>query len=105
MSRLHQIALTFIRNIGPVSAKGLLEHFGDAERIFKVPKSKWLKVPGIGEWTLEGVDLNAALLRAEDEIKFIETNDINVIFYSDIEYPKRLKNCNDGPVLLYSKGK
>ncbi len=54
MSRLHQIALTFIKNIGPVSAKALLTAFGDAEHLFNVPKSKWLKVPGIGEWTLEG---------------------------------------------------
>ena len=104
MSLLHQIALTFVKNIGPVSAKMLLSHFGDAERVFKVTKSKWLKVPGIGEWTLKGVDLNAALLRAEEEIKYIDANDIRVIFYSDIEYPRRLKSCNDGPVLLYAKG-
>ena len=104
MSRLHQIALTFIKNIGPVSAKALLAHFGDAEHLFKVPKAKWLKVPGIGEWTLESADLGAALLRAEEELKFIEANHINVIFYSDMEYPKRLKNCNDGPIILYSKG-
>ena len=104
MSLLHQIALTFVKNIGPVSAKMLLSHFGDAERVLKVTNSKWLKVPGIGEWTLKGVDLNAALLRAEEEIKYIDANDIRVIFYSDIEYPRRLKSCNDGPVLLYAKG-
>ena len=104
MSRLHQIALTFIKNIGPVSAKALLAHFGDAERLFKVPKSKWLKVPGIGEWTLEGADLNTALFRAEEELKFIEKNNIDVLFYSDLAYPKRLKNCTDSPVVLYAKG-
>jgi len=104
MSRLHQIALTFLKNIGPVASKGLLERFGDAERIFKAPKSKWLKVPGIGEWTLEGVDLSAALSRAEQELNFVETNNITTLFYTDIEYPRRLKNCVDSPVLLYAKG-
>jgi DNA processing protein len=104
MSLLHQIALTFIRNIGPVSAKGLLEHLGDAEQIFKIPKRKWLKVPGIGEWTLEGANLDFALSRAEQELKFIEDNQVKVFFYTDLEYPKRLKNCIDSPVLLYAKG-
>src|SRR3569833_648859 len=104
MSLQHQIALTFIRNIGPVSAKGLLEHFGDAESIFKVSKLKWLKVPGIGTWTIEGVNLDFALSRAEEELRFIEDNKINVLFYTDLEYPKRLKNCIDSPVLLYAKG-
>ena len=104
MSRLHQIALTFIKNIGPVSAKALLAHFGDAERVFKAPKTKWLKVPGIGEWTLEGLDLGTALSRAEQELEFIAKNHIDVIFYSDLAYPRRLKNCTDSPVVLYAKG-
>src|SRR5215469_2292804 len=104
MSLQHQLALTFIRNIGPVSAKALLEHFGDAESIFKVPKKKWLKVSGIGEWTLDGLNLDFALARAEEELKFVEDNNISTLFYTDLEYPKRLKNCIDSPVLLYAKG-
>jgi DNA processing protein len=34
----------------------------------------------------------------------MEKNDIRAIFYSDPAYPKRLKNCADGPILLYAKG-
>ncbi|MBS1525996.1 MAG: DNA-protecting protein DprA [Bacteroidetes bacterium] len=104
MSLHHQLALTFLRNIGPVAAKGLLEHFGDASQVFKVSRSKWLKVPGIGEWTLEGADIESALLRAEQEMRFIEDHGIRVLFYTDLDYPKRLKNCIDSPVLLYSRG-
>jgi len=44
------------------------------------------------------------LYRAEEEIRFIESNDIRPIFYTDPAYPKRLKNCIDSPILLYSKG-
>ena len=104
MSLLHQVALTFIKNIGPLSAKSLIAHFGEAEQIFKAPRTRLMKVPGIGEKRLAGTDLTAALLRAEEELRFIEKNEIQVIFYTDKAYPKRLMNCTDGPVLLYAKG-
>src|ERR1700761_9321313 len=104
MSLLHQVGLTLIKNIGPASAKALLAHFGDAERIFKAPKSTLLKISGIGEKRTDLLDLNSVLHLAEAELSFMEKNEIKAIFYTDNAYPKRLKNCIDSPVLLYSKG-
>jgi DNA processing protein len=104
MSLLHQVALTFIKNIGPTLSKSLVSYFGGAEEVFNAPKAKWMKVPGIGEKTVEQMDMAAALTKAEDELKFVEKHDIDVIFYTDNRYPKRLKNCYDSPVLLYFKG-
>jgi DNA processing protein len=104
MSQLHQVALTFIKNIGPMLAKSLVSYFGGAEEVFNAPRAKWMKVPGIGEKTVEFMDMGAALNRAEEELKFIEKNNIDAIFYTDSRFPKRLKICNDSPVLLYAKG-
>jgi len=104
MAVLHQIALTFVKSIGPSLSKALLNYFGDAEEIFSVPKSKLLKVPGIGGQRVERLNFQPALERAAQELAFVEKNNIDVIFYADERYPKRLKNCNDAPVLLYSKG-
>lgn len=104
MSLIHQIALTFIKNIGPVMAKSLLAYAGSAENVFEVPLTKFERVPGIGSKTLKQLDLKGALERARQEMDFIERNDIDVIFYTDPEYPKRLKACHDSPVLLYAKG-
>jgi DNA processing protein len=105
MSLLHQVALTFIKNIGPTLAKSLVSNFGDAEEVFKTSKTKWLKIPGIGEKTIAQSDLADALRRAECELEFIKREEIEAIFYTDERYPKRLKNCYDSPVLLYVKGK
>ncbi|MGZ3820969.1 MAG: DNA-processing protein DprA [Mucilaginibacter sp.] len=104
MSLLHQIGLSFIRNIGPASSKALLSHFGDAEQIFKASRSKLLRVPGIGEKRIDMLDFADVLHRAEKELRFMESNGIDVVFYTDKAYPKRLKNCADGPILLYAKG-
>ena len=105
MSLLHKIGLTLVRNVGPANAKTLLAHFGDAETIFKASPAKLLKIPGINEKRIDSLNFADVLQRAEEEVKFIERNDIRPIFYTDEAYPKRLKNCLDGPILLYSKGK
>src|ERR1700744_1115330 len=104
MSLLHQIGLSFIKNIGPVLAKSLITHFGDAEQVFKAPKARFLHISGFGERRANDLNLSSALSRAEEELRFIEKNNIDVIFYTDKTYPKRLKNCADGPILLYTKG-
>ena len=104
MSQLHQVALTFVKNIGPAHAKLLVSYLGGAEKIFTVSKAKMLKIPGIGEKTISQLNLSEALALAEKELAYVEQNGIDVIFYTDSRYPKRLKNCADSPVLLYAKG-
>ncbi|MBO9675790.1 MAG: DNA-processing protein DprA [Sphingobacteriaceae bacterium] len=104
MSTLHKIALTFIKSIGPVTAKNLLAYCGSAENIFSAGKKQLLQIPGIGEKTIEAIRSSDALLRARQELDFIEKHGIEVLFFSDEKYPKRLKNCIDSPILLYAKG-
>ncbi|RVT98083.1 DNA-protecting protein DprA [Mucilaginibacter limnophilus] len=104
MSLLHQIALSLVKNIGPVTARALITYFDDAEKIFNASPSRLMQVPGIGEKTVKSLNFDAALKRAEQEVKFVEKNNIDVLFYSDSRYPKRLKNCVDAPILLYSRG-
>lgn len=105
MSTLHKIALTFIKSIGPVTAKNLLAYCGSAENVFSANRKQLLQIPGIGEKTVEAILGTNALVRAKEELKFVEKHDIDVLFFSDDNYPKRLKNCFDSPILLYFKGK
>ncbi len=105
MSLQHQIALTFLKNIGPGLSRNILAYFGDAEAVFSASASRLRKVPGIGDKRMESfTDLKTPLLRAERELAYIESNNINVLLYTDQRYPKRLKACDDAPLLLYSKG-
>jgi DNA processing protein len=105
MSVLHQIALTYVKNVGPAIAKSMVSYFGGVEHIFTVSQAKLLEIPGITANRLLQLGLSEALQKAEQELKFIEKNNIDVLYYTDPRYPKRLKNCNDSPILLYSKGK
>lgn len=104
MSLLHQIALTFIPGVGSVNSRLLLKHFGTAEDVFKAKKSQLTAIQGIGEKTAQSILQHQFFERAEQEIEFVEKYKIKTFFYSDEDYPKRLRNCYDAPVLLYYKG-
>jgi len=104
MSLIHKIGLTLIKSVGHVTAKSLLEHFGDPEAIFKANRKELLQIPGIGPATADQILANDALKIAEEQLKFIKKQKVDVLFYTDNNYPKRLKNCFDAPVLLYYKG-
>lgn len=104
MSLLYKIALTLIKGVGPKHAKKLLIHFGSAEGVFKATKAQLLKLEGIGSKLVEAILHNNAIELAEKQLDFIDKHDIQVLFYADENYPKRLRNCYDAPLLLYYKG-
>jgi DNA processing protein len=102
---LYQIALTLIDGVGDVNAKTLLAYCGSAKEIFKQKKPGLQKIPGIGEYVAGSVLKNRlAFEKAEEEIAFIEKYKIKPLFFTDDDYPSRLKYCTDSPVLLYYKG-
>lgn len=101
---LYQIALTLIPNIGAVHAKTLLEHFDDAENIFKASLKKLSSVENIGEVKARCIKSFEDFSQAEEEIEFIEKYKIQPLFITDKNYPQRLLNCYDPPTLLYYRG-
>lgn len=104
MSLVHKIALSLIKGVGPMFAKNLLSHFGSAEAVFSATKAQILKIEGIGEIRANSILHTDAIVKAEQQLEFIEKHDIQVLFYADDNYPKRLRNCYDAPLLLYYKG-
>ncbi|MDQ3047577.1 MAG: DNA-processing protein DprA [Bacteroidota bacterium] len=100
----YKIALTLIPHIGDVLAKRLVAYCGSPEAIFQEKKKALEKIPGIGVSHAEHVLNQRIFHRAEEEIKFMDKNDIAPLFYLDPDYPKRLSHCEDSPVMMYFKG-
>ncbi|MFN8117403.1 MAG: DNA-processing protein DprA [Bacteroidia bacterium] len=101
----YQIGLTLLDGVGDVLAKNLVAYCGSAEQVFKTSKAQLEKIPGIGSFTASAIIKSKSVLdRAEQEIKFIAEKEITPLFFTDKDYPQRLKNCNDSPVILYYKG-
>ncbi|NQV74598.1 MAG: DNA-protecting protein DprA [Bacteroidetes bacterium] len=104
MSLFHQIALSCLPGIGSVLARNLLSYFGNEEEVFKAKGQHLEKVPGIGPKTLELIMNHEVFKLSEAELKFIDKYKIKPLFLTDGDYPKRLRNCADAPVMLYFKG-
>jgi DNA processing protein len=101
---VYKVALSLIPNVGPILARKLVAYVGSVEGVFKEKKSLLEKVPGIGKSKINGFDLKDILEKAEAELNYIETNNIQHIFYLDEEFPIRLKECDDAPIVLFYKG-
>lgn len=101
---LHHIALTLIPNIGDVHAKELLLHFGDAEKIFSAKKTELDRLPGIGTIRSKNIKSFSDFKKAEKELLFIEKYKITALTQNHPQYPRRLLNCYDSPILLYYRG-
>ncbi len=102
---IYQIGLTMIDGVGDVNAKSLLAYCGSAKAVFHEKKTRLQKIPGIGQTTANSIFQSKLVLRkAEKELSFIEKYKIQALFFTDENYPQRLKFCYDGPVLIYYKG-
>ena len=101
---LYKIGLTLIPGVGDVNGKKLVAYCGGVEAVFKEKRGSLLKIPGIGHSIVNSIHNSKVLLRAEEEVKFIEKYEIIPLFYLDDNYPTRLTHCFDSPILLYYKG-
>jgi len=100
----HFIALTLIPGIGPVNAKSLLSYCGSAEKIFNMKASQLLRIPGIGEAAAHAIVSHDVFARVDEEMMFLEKKNIQCLTFLDDNFPKRLKNCVDSPIVLYYVG-
>lgn len=104
MRFLYQLAINQIKGVGPAIAKQLLLHFHDPESVFKASKAELLKVPGVGSRIAAAIQNAETLKTAEKELTFVDKHNIKMLFWGEDNYPKKLANCIDAPLLLFYKG-
>jgi len=104
VSLKHKIALGLIPRIGDINARKLVSHFGSVEAIFHEPYRNLIKIPGIGSGLAKYISDRSYLESAEKEADYISKNDIRAYFYLDNDYPFRLRQCDDSPVVFFLRG-
>ena len=100
----YKVALSMLPNIGGILARNLVAYIGSAEGVFSQSAKALTKVPGIGEMYARQIKKNNVLPKAEKELEYIDKNSIDIHFYTDATYPRRLKSCVDAPLIIYTKG-
>ncbi len=104
ISLKHKIALSLIPRIGDINARKLVAHIGSVEGVFSEPYNSLIRIPGIGSGLAKYICERSYLDTAEKEVAYIEKNNIKSFFYLDQDYPYRLRQCEDSPVIFYFRG-
>jgi DNA processing protein len=104
VSLKHKIALGLIPHIGDINARKLVSHFGSVEAIFHESYGNLLKIPGIGPGLASSISDRSYLDVAEKEIEYVQKHDVKTYFYLDNDYPFRLRQCEDSPVVFFFRG-
>lgn len=103
MALVEEIALTLIPNFGPRKIRSILQHL-DVDDFFRVSKRRLKEIPGIGEKSLIHLNREEALNKAEQYLNYFERNEIQPVFFHSTDFPYRLNQCDDAPVLLFKRG-
>ena len=101
---LATLTLQHIPHLGDGSIKKLLQIFGSAEAILRQSEARLLRIDGIGRHKLQSFWDASHLAFAKAELAFIKAHDIQYSYFTQDDYPQRLKHCIDGPILLFSQG-
>lgn len=101
---LYRIALNMIPKVGPVLARRMLKAFGSAEAVFRAGRTSLLEIPGMGPGAASNISGATLMQQAENELSFIKKHRIGLLYLEDADYPARLKECYDAPVILYVRG-
>ncbi len=88
------ISMQLYQTLG--GGKAVYEHRHDVGDV--IPEATPQLRKAIADW-------DESLHRAAAEMEFIGKNDIRPLTYQDEDYPIRLRDCSDAPIILYYKGK
>jgi len=103
-SLIYEVALSRITGIGNVKARTLLQHFGNAKEVFSASTSVLSRVEGLGHKTIQAIQKLKDFSSIEQELVYAEKNNIQLLSITSPDYPDRLKQCADAPLILYFKG-
>lgn len=98
------LALLDTAGVGSIMAKRLIHHCGSAQAVFEASDKALLAIEGLGQKSLSEIRREDPFSRAESEYRLIQEQGLQTLFYKDENYPSYLKECIDGPVLLFGSG-
>jgi DNA processing protein len=101
---IYKIAFANLHGIGPYRGAQLLSKIGSLDEMFSLSSKEIYLRTGISKLTIQNLNRNDALENAEKQFNFNEKHDVKTHFFLDSDYPRRLKQCADLPMILFSKG-
>lgn len=99
------MALTRISNFNFVTALELYRTVGSAQQIYEHRNEIGDIIKDASPRLTEALkDWDEPMKRAEVELRFMQEHQIRALTLNDDDYPQRLIECPDAPIILYYKG-
>jgi DNA processing protein len=103
-ANVYEVAIGLVPGIGNQLTRQLVSYCGDPEQVFREKKGKLLKIPGIGENIAQSIIQSDIFSKAEQQVEMAIKTETKILFYTNHDYPERLKTIMDAPTLIYYKG-
>jgi len=100
----YTLALTLVPGIGTVTGKKLINVCGNAENVFTRSQEMLKPYPRLYHLIRNAGGDKEIWKRADEEVRFIEKYNLKVLCFGGKDYPFRLSQCYDAPVILFYKG-
>lgn len=101
---LYKVALARLDGVGAVTARQLLNECGSAKAIFECRAKELSAILYLRKKTIQAIVNGQVLHQAEEELDVAERYGIEILYFKDNNFPKRLKQIDQGPIILYYKG-
>lgn len=101
----YAIGLGLIEGVGPITAKRMIDICGNPKAVFENVDQLAPYLQKNGKIQSKKIDFSRVEARVEQELGFLEKNRINACYYESENYPEKLKQCIDAPLVLYAVGK
>lgn len=103
MDKRHWVAFNLVKGIGAVRFQALQNHFGDLSLAWQAPLDS-LQAAGLSLKLAERVVQIRASLDLEKYMSKLEARGIHILTWDDELYPRRLKEIDQPPPVLYMLG-
>ena len=101
--RQYWVAFSLVKGIGAVRFQAILNFFGDPQIAWGAP-TEALKEAGLSDKIIENVIELRSSIDLDKIWEQIEAQDISVIIQTDEEYPRRLREIEQSPPVIYMLG-
>lgn len=101
--QLYWIGFNLVKGIGAVRFRILLDTFGDARAAWQASTQE-LRATGLGPKVVENLLKVRSQVSLEQVWERIQTQGVSVLTWQDEDYPRRLKEIDQSPPVIYVKG-
>ena len=98
------IWLSTLPYIGAVSARKIITVLKNPENVYYSSEEELRKIENLTLRQRNSILMNRELESAKRIIEQCEKHRISLLPIENPLYPKRARNCNDAPIILYYKG-